>query len=318
MDLIKETLKGNKLAAGRIIKSIEDDEGQGLSALKSLYPHTGNAFIVGITGPSGAGKSTLIDCLTAAFRKIDQKVAVLAIDPSSPITGGALLGDRIRMRRHTLDAGVYIRSVATRGAPGGISPATKGALIVLDAMKYDIIFIETVGVGQSDVDVSLLAHMTLVLCIPGMGDGLQALKAGTLEIADLFVVNKADRPGAGDVVSYLENMLSMRIGRENKRRPGIVRTTALEEKGIDDVLSAITAYRREMKDSNELKQRTADREYRYLTSTIKEIAADRLLGFVTKTKLFERLVYQLKERRIDPYSAAQAVVEDFLTSRGST
>lgn len=317
MDLITETLKGNKLAAGRIIKRIEDDEEEGRSALKALYPHTGSAFVIGITGPPGAGKSTLIDCLIAAFRKRDQKVAVLAIDPSSSVTGGAFLGDRIRMRRHALDAGVYIRSVATRGALGGVSRATKGALIVLDAMKHDIVFIETAGVGQMDVDISLLAHMTIVLCIPGMGDGVQALKAGTLEIADLYVVNKSDRSGAGDVVSYLENMLSMKTGRGNERRPGIVRTAALEEKGIDDVLSAITAYRREMEVFNDLKQKTADQEYRYLTSIIREVAADRLLGCITKTKVFETLAHQLKERRIDPYSAAQAIVDDFLTSRGS-
>jgi LAO/AO transport system kinase len=315
MDLIREALQGNKLAAGRIIKCIEDNEEEGFNAIKHLYPHTGNAFIIGITGPPGAGKSTLIDCLITAFRKLDQKVAVLAIDPSSSITGGALLGDRIRMKRHTLDPGVYIRSVATRGALGGISRATKGALIVLDAMKFDIIFIETAGVGQLDVDISLLAHMTLVLCIPGMGDGLQALKAGTLEIADLFVVNKADRPGADDVVTHLENMMSLKVGRENDRRPGIVTTAALEERGIDDVLSAIAAYRREMRDGNDLMGKTADQEYRYLKAIIKEIAADRLLDCITKTNVFEQFVHQLKERRIDPYSAARAIVEDFLALR---
>jgi LAO/AO transport system kinase len=315
MERIRETLKGNKLAAGRIIKSIEDNDADGLDALKSLYPHTGNAFIIGVTGPPGAGKSTLIDCLISAFRKQDRKVAVLAIDPSSSITGGALLGDRIRMKRHTLDSGVYIRSVATRGALGGISRATKGALIVLDAMKYDIIFIETAGVGQLAVDISLLAHMTLVLCIPGMGDGLQALKAGTLEIADLFVVNKADRPGADDVVAYLESMLSLKSGRENEPRPGIVRTAALEEKGIDEVISAIAAYRREMKYGNTLKQKTADQEYRYLTAIIKDVAAERVLALITKTELFERFVHQVTARRIDPYSAANEIVEGFLKLR---
>ena len=314
MDLISEALRGNKLAAGRIIKSIEDNEEGGFDALKSLYPHTGNAFIIGITGPPGAGKSTLIDCLITALRKQDLKVAVLAIDPSSSITGGALLGDRIRMKRHTLDAGVYIRSVATRGAMGGISRATKGALIVLDAMKYDFIFIETAGVGQLDVDISLLAHMTLVLCIPGMGDGLQALKAGTMEIADLFVVNKADLAGADDVVAYLENMLSLKSGRGNEHRPGIVRTAALEEKGIDDILSVVAAYRREMKDGNALQQKMADQQYRYLTSIVKDVAAERVLALITKTKLFEHFVHQVMARRIDPYSAANAIVESFLNS----
>lgn len=315
MDYVQETLKGNKLAAGRIIKMVEDDEPGGLEALKHLYPHTGTAFQIGITGPPGAGKSTLIASLVTALRKRRKKVAVIAIDPTSPTTGGALLGDRIRMKRHSVDPGVFMRSIATRGALGGISRAAKGASIVLDAMKYDFIFIETAGVGQADVDISLLAHMVLVLCIPGMGDGLQALKAGILEIADLYIVNKADTPGADDVVNHLENMMSLRAGSQKNHRPNIFKTDAVNEKGIDEVLEAINQFSNTMKKNGTFWEISAAKEYRYLKALLKDLIADRIWQYMENTKTAETLINQLKNRQTEPYSAAQSIMKDFLEGR---
>jgi GTPase len=312
MDYAEEALNGNKLAAGRIIKMVEDNEATGFETIKHLYPYTGNAFVIGITGPPGAGKSTLIDCLIAAFRKNQKKVAVLAIDPSSPITGGALLGDRIRMKRHYLDPGVFIRSIATRGALGGVSWSTKGALIVLDAMKYDVIFIETAGVGQLGADISLLVQMTLVLCIPGMGDALQALKAGTLEIADLFIVNKADRPDTDEVVNHLENMINLREGGWHGHPPRIIKTTAVENKGIDDVVSEIDRYRYYIKDNDHSMESMFEREYRFFRFLIKELAADKIWRHLEGLKEFKMSIDKLKKRQEDPYSIAHKIINELI------
>lgn len=312
MDYAQETLDGNKLAAGRLIKMIEDNEAKGFDAIKRLYPHTGNAFVIGITGPPGAGKSTLINGLITEYRNNRKKVAVLAIDPSSPITGGALLGDRIRMKRHYLDPGVFIRSIATRVALGGISWSTKGALIVLDAMKYDVIFIESAGVGQLGADISLLAHMTLVLCIPGMGDALQALKAGTLEIADLFIVNKADRPGTDELVNHLENMINLREGTGSGHQPGIIKTIASENQGIEDVVTQIDRYRCRIKDNDPSMKRMFEREYHFFRFLIKELAAERVWRHLEGLQAFQTSIDKLKKRQEDPYSIAQALVKELI------
>jgi LAO/AO transport system kinase len=312
MDYVKEILKGNQLAAGRLIKLIEDEEPAGYTALNELFPHSGNAFIIGITGPPGAGKSTLIDRLVGEFRKEEKKVAVLAFDPSSPITGGAILGDRIRMNRHCLDPGVFVRSIATRGALGGISKAAKGALIVLDAMKYDIILIETAGIGQIGADICLLAQMTIVLCIPGMGDGLQAMKAGTLEVADLYIVNKADMPGAREVRNDLETMMNFRCTGQAARRPKIIMISATQNQGMDALLQAIWNFKADIKTDERLSRKMSEQEYLHLETIIKALAADRIWEHVQHTKVFADGLAAVTRRETDPYSAARETLETLM------
>mgnify|MGYP001398411101 FL=1 len=208
--LASRILKGDRRAVARLIRDIDDRMPSAREELKALYPHTGNAHIIGLTGAPGSGKSSLTDQLIAAFRQRGQTVGVLAVDPSSPFTGGAILGDRIRMQQHTLDKGVFIRSMATRGHLGGLTRSTRDAARVLDAFGVDIILIETVGVGQDEVDIVKQADTTLVIAVPGLGDEVQAIKAGVLEIGDIFVVNKSDLPGARKAKRDLEMMLDLR------------------------------------------------------------------------------------------------------------
>lgn len=308
MNFYQDILNGSQLAAGRLIKLIEDDEPASYHALKKLYPHTGHSFVVGITGPPGAGKSTLFDRLISEFRKESKKVAVLVFDPTSPITGGAILGDRIRMNRHSLDSGVFIRSIATRGALGGISRAAKGALIVLDAMKYDVILIETAGIGQIGADISLLTHMTIVVCIPGMGDGLQSIKAGTLELADLYVVNKSDLPGAEEVRNHLDSMLRFRQTARMTHQAEIIMTCATQNIGINDIQQAVASFQQRLKDDDVLVARINDQASRHLEALIKESAAECFWKRIRDTQEFQEALANVKTHQVDPYSATREIV----------
>ena len=236
-ELVANTLRGDLRSASRLIRIIDDGNSSAWDALKALFPHSGRAQVIGITGPPGAGKSTLTDCLIHHARQIGKRVGVLAVDPSSPISGGAILGDRIRMNRFALDKNVFIRSLASRGHFGGITPATRGAIRVMDAMGKDLILVETVGVGQDEVDIARLAHTTIVVAVPGLGDDIQAMKAGILEVGDLFVVNKADRPDADKTVAYLENIFR-RVPSGNWAPP-VIKAQALHHKGIEDIWRAL-------------------------------------------------------------------------------
>ncbi|MGD8725280.1 MAG: methylmalonyl Co-A mutase-associated GTPase MeaB, partial [Desulfobacterales bacterium] len=243
---IKKILAGDQLAGARLIRQLEDGDRDGLAGLKAIFAHTGKAFIVGITGPPGAGKSTLVNHMITECRRRGLKVAVVAIDPSSALTGGAFLGDRLRMGRHAEDDGVFIRSMATRGHVGGLSTTTREVVLVLDAMGYDIVMIETVGVGQDEVEVAEFAHTTLVVSLPGAGDDIQALKAGLLEIGDVFIVNKGDREGADDEVARLTGMLQMGKKREGGWLPPILKTVAIKAEGISAVFDACWQHRRHL------------------------------------------------------------------------
>ena len=234
-------LKGDVRAAARLMRDLDDGVEQGVSVLKLLYPHTGRARILGITGSPGVGKSTLTDVLVARFREAGLTVGVVAVDPTSPFTGGAILGDRIRMQRHATDGGVFIRSLATRGHFGGLTVSTRSVVAVMDAMGKDVVLVETVGVGQDEVDIVSMADTTLIVTVPGLGDDIQALKAGILETGDIFVVNKMDREGAQRTAAQLRTMLSME--REGARgegwSPPVLLTCAPEGRGLDELMEAL-------------------------------------------------------------------------------
>jgi LAO/AO transport system kinase len=240
--LIQELLKGNKAVAARLITLIENNAKERKKILQALKPHTGNAHIVGITGAPGSGKSTLIDSLIKLLRKNKKTVGVIAVDPTSPITGGSILGDRIRMRNHSMDDGVFIRSMATGGSLGGLSKTAFDAALALDVLGKDIIFIETAGVGQSETAVKNIVHTVIVVLTPGLGDDIQMMKAGIMEIADIFVVNKADLNNAEETAKSLEDMISLLP--QKRKRPSVILTVASEGKGIERVLEGIEDHRK--------------------------------------------------------------------------
>jgi LAO/AO transport system kinase len=301
--LIERALQGERRAIARLISLVEDG-GPDLSvAMRQLYPRTGNAYTIGITGAPGAGKSTLTEQVVGRARREKLKVGVLAIDPSSPFSGGALLGDRVRMQSHATDPDVFIRSMATRGHLGGISLATPEAVRVLDAVGKDIVVIETVGVGQAEVEITDACDTTLVVVNPGWGDAVQAAKAGLMEIADVFVVNKAERPGAKDAVRELKQMLDM---SEADWRPEVVETVATKGEGIEDLWAAIEKHRAYQDEKGLLEARRRRRVER----EIREIVAERFRARVETEAgdLLAGLADEVTARKLDPYSAADRLV----------
>jgi LAO/AO transport system kinase len=309
-ELVDRARDGQPRAVARLISLVEDASPQLREVARILAPFTGRAQVIGLTGPPGVGKSTSTSVLVSAFRKQGKRVGVLAVDPSSPFSGGALLGDRVRMQDHATDPGVFIRSMATRGHLGGLSWATPQALRVLDAAGCDVVLIETVGVGQSEIEVVSLADTTLVLLAPGMGDGIQAAKAGILEVADVFVVNKADRDGADATARDLKYMIS--LGRRDREgaiwRPPIVKTIAARGEGGDDVVEAIGAHHTWMAEHGELELRRARRA----SSEIEAIAVAQLrsrFGDVHGGAALEQLAKRVVVGELDPYGAADQLIE---------
>ena len=308
-DLVDRARDGQPRAVARLISLVEDASPQLREVAEALAPLTGRARVIGLTGPPGVGKSTSTSVLVSAFRAQGKRVGVLAVDPSSPFSGGALLGDRVRMQDHATDPGVFIRSMATRGHLGGLSWATPQALRVLDAVGCDVVLIETVGVGQSEVEVVQLADTTVVLLAPGMGDGIQAAKAGILEVADVFVVNKADRDGSGQVARDLRHMQSYgdRPGESDRWRAPIVKTSATSGVGIDELVSAIRAHRDFLAQHGQLAGR---REARAATE-IEAIAlgAVRLrFGQVHGTAALGAAAARVVAGTTDPYTAAEELI----------
>jgi LAO/AO transport system kinase len=242
-NLSQRVIEGDARAIARAISLIEDEAASGAELIRRLFPSTGRAYLVGITGPPGSGKSTLVDRLTTEIRKSSKTVGVVAVDPTSPFSGGALLGDRVRMQAHAADAGVFIRSMATRGNLGGLARATSEVALVLDAAGKDVVLIETVGVGQDEIDIVRTADVSIVTVVPGSGDEVQALKAGIMEIADIFVVNKADREGADRTVASIDANLSLQTFAPGEWRPPILKTEALTGQGVPELLAAIERFR---------------------------------------------------------------------------
>lgn len=302
--LIERALTGERRAIARLLSLVEDGSADLGIVMRELYPRTGNAYTIGITGAPGAGKSTLTEQLVGRARRDERKVGVLAIDPSSPFSGGALLGDRVRMQSHATDPDVFIRSMATRGHLGGISLATPEAVRVLDAVGKDIVVIETVGVGQAEVEITDACDTTLVVVNPGWGDAVQAAKAGLMEIADVFVVNKAERPGAKDAVRELKQMLDM---SDADWRPEVIETVATKGEGIDELWAAIEKHRAYQEEKGLLEARRRRRVER----EIREIVAERFRRRVEDeaSELLAELSDEVTARRLDPYSAADRLVE---------
>jgi LAO/AO transport system kinase len=299
-------IEGDARAVARAISLIEDEAPSGAELVRRIFASTGRAYLVGITGPPGSGKSTLVDRLTAEIRKTSKTVGVIAVDPTSPFSGGALLGDRVRMQAHAGDAGVFIRSMATRGHLGGLARATFEAALVLDAAGKDVVLIETVGVGQDEIDIVRTADVSIVTLVPGSGDEVQALKAGIMEIADIFVVNKADREGADRTVASIEANLSLQTFAPGEWRPPILKTQATTGEGVPELLATIERFRAHSADSQGSRRR-ARAEFR-----LRELIAHRFVQHVEQEVLGEGelggILDRIAARELDPYAAVDEIV----------
>lgn len=312
MSLASRILNGDIRAAARIMRHIDDNRPGVTEELKQLFPATGNAHITGVTGPPGAGKSTLTDRLIGTFRSRGRTVGVVAVDPTSPFSGGAVLGDRVRMSDHFTDEGVFIRSLATRGALGGLSRSTADVVMVLDALGKDEIIIETVGVGQDEVDIARIAHTTCVVTVPGLGDGIQSIKAGILEIADIFVVNKADRPGADETARDLNLMLDLLASFRLDRRPPVVRTEACRGTGVNELCDEIAAHREYLLHSNAMDGLTRERIRGYLLDIINNSLKRRTAEYLERHNLLDSMLDALAGHGMDPYSAAERTISGMM------
>jgi LAO/AO transport system kinase len=309
-ELVEQARAGNGRAVARLVSLVEGDSPQLREVMGLLAPHAGSALSIGLTGSPGVGKSTTTAALVAAYRRRGLRVGVLAVDPSSPFSGGALLGDRVRMQDVALDPGVYIRSMATRGHLGGLSRATPQALRVLDAAGCEIVLIETVGVGQSEVEVAGLADSTVVLLAPGMGDGIQAAKAGILEVGDIFAVNKADRDGADATVREIQHMLGLGERRAaGDWRPSVVKTVATRGDGLDQLIEAIDKHQAWLTDTGELRNRRVRRAGREVEAIALAALRARMGEPGPASWTLDDLAAEVVDGRLDPYSAADRLVD---------
>ena len=311
MELTSKILKGNVGAAARLIRDIEDELPDAIDELKSIYPHTGRAGIVGITGAPGVGKSTVVDSLVGILRRRGMTVGVVAIDPTSPFTGGAILGDRIRMQQHNMDKGVFIRSLATRGWAGGLSKATLNTVHVMDAMGKDIILVETVGTGQAEIDIVRVADTTILTLTPGMGDEIQMMKAGILEATDIFVINKADREGTDNLKTGLEVMLGMKDYLPGEWQPSIILTEAISDKGTEELTDEILRHREFLISSGEIERCRKERARLELMAAIEGSLKNYVYQRIDKGDYLEKLIDSLVHRKTDPHSAAQEIINRF-------
>ena len=321
METIKKICAGDVRSASRLIRDLEDKLPQARPRLKKLFPHTGRSFIIGITGAPGAGKSTLTDALVAEFRKKNKTVGVLAVDPTSPFSGGAILGDRVRMLRHAGDEGVFIRSLATRGALGGLSQAAGDAIHVMEAMGKDVIIVETVGIGQQELDIINHAHSVIVVLVPGMGDEIQTMKAGIMEIADVFAINKADRPGAKQLHTELSSLLNGAAITNDAWRPPVVMIGNLYEPAaftekVAELTQKIEGHHTHLLQSGQMERRLERKVMMEIQDALRACLLEPVLSYITDDGELQRIAEKIKKREIDPHSAAEEIANRFLKLKG--
>jgi LAO/AO transport system kinase len=309
VDIAEELLAGSRLALTRAITAVENEDSEATAIIQKIFPHIGRAHVIGVTGPPGAGKSTLVNKLAEEYRHQGKTIGIIAVDPTSPFTGGAILGDRIRMNELTLDEGVFIRSMATRGSLGGLSRKTADVVKLMDAFGRDMIFIETVGVGQAEVDIASAADSTIVVLVPGLGDDIQAIKAGILEIGDIFAINKADRDGVDRLYNELAMMLDLG-GAKVAWRPPIIKTVASVGTGIVELMVTIDGHMTYLSSSGELAKRRTQRTKNELVALLEERIRQQVFAKITGTGQLDGLVDQLDKREKDPYS----IVAELLTA----
>jgi len=300
-------LAGDEQPLARLITMVEREGPEAPHIMRLLQPHLGRAYTIGVTGPPGGGKSTLVDRLTSLIRKEGSTVGIIAVDPTSPFTGGAVLGDRIRMQQHFLDGGVFIRSMATRGSPGGLPPTARGVIKLLDAFGKDYILVETVGVGQTELDIMEMADTVLVVLTPEAGDTIQTMKAGLLEIADIFVVNKADREGASYLLAELTAMLQLHPSRPGWQPP-VLAAQAVNNIGIEEVLQAVKDRRRALEETGHLWERRKEQRRKEFLQAIERRLAARLKETMEKDGEFLSYLERVEKGKMDPYSACQEVL----------
>lgn len=310
-EVAKELLAGSRRALARAITAVENETDQAVAIMQAIYPHTGRAHVIGITGPPGAGKSTLTDKIAKEYRKQGKTVGIIAVDPTSPFTGGAILGDRIRMNDLTTDEGVFIRSMGTRGSLGGLSRKTADVVKIMDASGKDIIFVETVGVGQSEVDIVKAADTTVVVLVPGLGDDIQAIKAGILEIGDIFNINKADRDGAEKLNIELEMMLDLNPQKVSWRPP-VKRTVASQNQGVAELVATIEEHTLHLGQSGELQKRRLERTKNELIAMLEANIGRYVMQKVTQSGQFEQSIKQIQQREKDPYAIVTGIMQSLL------
>ena len=307
MDLIEEIVSGSQRAVARAISVVENELPGWMALMKSVYPHTGRAYTVGFTGPTGSGKSTLVDRVARLLCDRGFSVGVVAVDPSSPFTHGALLGDRVRMHDMLTGANVFFRSLGTRGGLGGLSRATSDVVKILDASGKEFILIETIGIGQDEIDIVKVADSSIVISVPGLGDDIQTIKAGIMEIGDIFVVNKADREGADQVVAMLTTMLGLGSGAGSWKQP-VIKTVATERQGVPELLEQILAHRTHLTASDLLEAKRRERIGRDITKIIERRIAQYVYGQIQGMQSLDHLIELISSRKEDPYSCAERLL----------